>query len=161
MPLALSTYFPYAISKADTNFKYYLFIVIICSCRSNCCAYDNWCCTFHVSYHLYQLNFLFQISIVVLVYYLINLLFFGVLLLHYYINLRSPGIFCLFSGDIYLSLVISLSNPIFFVLFSTVLELLCGEDLETFVILSAVLLPIKSPVVSIVFLFELLFLNQF
>ena len=48
---------------------------------------------------------------------------------------------CLFSGDIYLTLSI----------FSFVSELLCGEVFETFVILSAILLPIKSLVASAVF----------
>ena len=52
------------------------------------------------------------------------------------------------SGDIYLSFGISLSNPIFPSLFATVSELFCKEVLETFVILSAVLLPIKLPISS-------------
>ena len=33
-----------------------------------------------------------------------DLLLFGIPLLYYYVNLRSPIIFCLSSGDIYLSL---------------------------------------------------------
>ena len=37
----------------------------------------------------------------------------------------------------------------------TVSELFCGDSFETFVILLAVLLPIKSPVASAVFLFSL------
>ena len=81
-----------------------------------------------------------------LVYYLRNLLFLNIPLLYYYINLRSSIIFCLSSEDIYLSLDISLSCS--FVLVS---ELFCSELLETFVILLAILLPIKSPVASVVF----------
>ena len=76
-----------------------------------------------------------------LAYYLTNLLFVDIPLLYYYINLRSSRIFCLSSGDIYLSLDISLSCS--FVIIS---ELFCGELLETLVILSAILLPVKSPV---------------
>ena len=55
--------------------------------------------------------------------------------------------FCLFSGDIYLSLGISLSFS-----FVTVSKLFCCKFFETFVILSVILLPIKSPVASSVFL---------
>ena len=55
-----------------------------------------------------------------LVYYLINLLFFDIPLLYYYVNLRTSIIFCLYSGDINLSLGISLSSPIFSVSFPTV-----------------------------------------
>ena len=86
-----------------------------------------------------------------LVYCLTSLLFFGILILYYYINLRSSMIFCLFSGDIYLSLGITLSNLIFSASLSTVSELFCGEVLETFVILSAILLAIKLPVASVFF----------
>ena len=71
-----------------------------------------------------------------------KLLFFEILLLSYYINLRSLIICFLFSGDIYLSL----SSPIFSPSFVTISELLCGKVFETFVILSAILSPIKSPV---------------
>ena len=69
-----------------------------------------------------------------LVHCLTNLLFFDIPLLCNYINLRSSIIFCLSSADIYLSLGISLSCPF--------------KIFETFVILSAILLPIKSPVAS-------------
>ena len=72
-----------------------------------------------------------------------NLSFFEIPLLHCYINLRSSIMFCFFSGDIYLSLGISLSCS-----FETVFELFCGDIFETFVILSPVLLAIKSPVAS-------------
>ena len=82
-----------------------------------------------------------------LMYCLTNLLFFNIPLL-YYINPNSAIICCLFSGDIYLTFGISHS-------FSSVSELSC----EVFVILSAILLPIKSPVASA--LFELLSLKQF
>ena len=56
-----------------------------------------------------------------------------------------------FFWGIYLSLGISISNSVFFVSLSAVSELLCDEVLETFVILSAILLPIKSPVAPAVF----------
>ena len=81
-----------------------------------------------------------------LVYCLKNLLLFDISLLCYYMNLRSSIVFCLFSGDIYLSLGISLSC-----LFVTVSELLCWGFFETLIILSAILLPIKSPVAFAVF----------
>ena len=77
-------------------------------------------------------------------YCLTNFLFFDILLLYYYhINLKSSKIFCLSSGDIYFSFGIFLPY-----LFITVSELICWEFFETFVILSAILLPIKSPVAS-------------
>ena len=82
---------------------------------------------------------------VYLVYFLTNLLFFDILLLCYYINLRSSIIFCLSSGDLYLSLGISLSSP-----FVIVSELFCDELLQTSVILLAILLLIKQPVASAV-----------
>ena len=85
-----------------------------------------------------------------LVYFLTNLSFFCIPLLYYY-ELRSSIIFCLFSEDIYLFSGISLPNPIFYVSLSTVPELFCGKVLETFVILSAIFLPVKSPVASAVF----------
>ena len=56
---------------------------------------------------------------------------------------------CLFSGDIYLSFGISLSPSS--VSFVTVPKLLCGDVPETSVILLGILLPIKSPVASIVY----------
>ena len=65
-----------------------------------------------------------------------NLLFFGIPLL-YYISLNSI-IFCLSFGEIYLSLGISL------------LTSFCNF-FDALVILSAILLPIKSPVASAVF----------
>ena len=80
-------------------------------------------------------------------------------LLYYYIILRSSTIFCLSSRDIHLSLGISLSGSIFSVLFLTAFKLLCDKVFETFVILSVILLTIKSPVASA--FFELLFLRQF
>ena len=58
---------------------------------------------------------------------LLNSLFFGIPLL-YYVSFNSSIIFCLSLGEIYLSLLTSYS--------------LCGFA----VILSAILLPIKSPV---------------
>ena len=81
-----------------------------------------------------------------LVYCQTNLLFFDIPLLYYYINLRSSIIFCFSSGDTYLSLSISLSYS-----FVTVSELFCCNTFEIFVILSAILLPIKSPIASAIF----------
>ena len=80
-----------------------------------------------------------------MVYFLTNLLSFDIPLLYYYINLRPSIIFCPFSGDIYLSLDISLS----FLLLAN-FRLFYGEVFETFVVLTAILLPFMSPVVSAV-----------
>ena len=66
-----------------------------------------------------------------------NLLFFGIRLL-YYISLNSSIIFFLSFGEIYLSLSISL------------LASFC-DFFDALVILSAILLPIKSLVASAVF----------
>ena len=60
-------------------------------------------------------------------------------------------VFCLFSRDTYVFLGICLLNPVFSVSISTAPEWFCGENLGTFVVLSAILLPIKSPVASTVF----------
>ena len=57
--------------------------------------------------------------------------------------------FCLSSEVIYLSLAISISCS-----FAIVSELICGKVFEIFVILSAILLPVKSPVAPAVTLFE-------
>ena len=86
-----------------------------------------------------------------LMYCLKNLIFFYILLLYYYTNLNSSIIFCLLSRDIYLSFGIS----------NSFCECNSSEDFfETLVILSAIiLLPIKSPVASAVFLIA--FLKQF
>ena len=78
------------------------------------------------------------------VHFLASLLIFDISLLYYYVNLRSSTIFFPFSGDIYLSLDISVS-------LSTVSEIFRVEFLETFGILLAILLPIKSLVPSDVF----------
>ena len=64
------------------------------------------------------------------VYYLTNLLFFDILLLYYQINLKSPIIFCLSTGNIYLSACIYLSCSFF-----TVSKLFCGDVFEAFVVL--------------------------
>ena len=77
-----------------------------------------------------------------LMYCLKYLLFFDILLLYYYINLRSLIIFWLSSGYINLSWSISLSLS-----FAIPSELFYGEILKTFVVLLAILLPIKSPAV--------------
>ena len=69
---------------------------------------------------------------------LVNLLFFDIPL--YYTNLNSSIICCRFSGDIYLSFGISISSL-------TSLFFKCSSlegFFEAFVILSAILLPIKS-----------------
>ena len=80
-----------------------------------------------------------------LTYCLTNLLFFDIPSLYHYTNFNSSIICDLFSGDIYLSLGISISS-----LASSFCE--CLEDFfVTLVILSAILLPIKSPVASAVF----------
>ena len=81
-----------------------------------------------------------------LVCYLTNSLFFDVSLLYYYINLRLLINPCRTSGDRDLSLSISLSCS-----FVTVSELTCCELFCAFVILLAILLPIKSSVVSSLF----------
>ena len=56
----------------------------------------------------------------------------------------------LFYGDISLSFGISLLNPVFSVSLATISRLTCDELLDTFVILSEILLPIKSSVASAV-----------
>ena len=73
---------------------------------------------------------------------LTSLLFFDIPLLYCYTNLNSSIIYCLSSGDMYL---------FFFVVrhFSSFCNSL--GDFKALVILSAVLLPIKSPVASAVF----------
>ena len=85
---------------------------------------------------------------------LTNLLFFDITLLYYYILLKSSIIFCLFSGNICLSLRISLWGLLFSSSFLTVSELFC-EVLEAFEIFYAILLLIKSPVASTVFIIAL------
>ena len=75
-------------------------------------------------------------------YFLINLLLFDILLL-YFTNLNSTIICCLFSGDMHLSF--GISNSFLFC------ECNFIEDFEALAILSAILLPIKSPVASAVF----------
>ena len=83
-----------------------------------------------------------------LVYYLTNLLVFGIGILCYYIILRLSIIFCLFSGNIHLSLSYSLSSLIFSVSFVTVSKLFLRKAIQTFLIIWAILLPIKSLVAS-------------
>ena len=70
---------------------------------------------------------------------------------YYHIIFRSSVVSFLFLVDIYLPLDIYLSNPIFSASVSIVYKLFCGGVLETYVIMSAILLPIKSPVTSAVF----------
>ena len=79
---------------------------------------------------------------------LANLLCFDIPLLYFYINLNSSIICCFSSGDIYLSLGISLL---------ALSKCNSFKDfVETLVISSAILLPIKSPVASAVFLIAVL-----
>ena len=85
--------------------------------------------------------------------YLTNSLFFYIPLLYYYTSLNSSVICCLFSGDMFLSFGSSDSS---------LTSLICSffDFLETLVSLPAILLPIKSPVVSDIFwisLFEAVF----
>ena len=78
---------------------------------------------------------------------LTDLLFFGIPLLYYYINLNSSIIFCLSCGDVYISFGISL-----------VTTFGCGSLVgffEILLILFAIIFPTKSPV-ALAF-FELLF----
>ena len=74
-----------------------------------------------------------------------NLLFFGIPLFYYYINLNSSIICCLSFGDIYLSFGISLLTSVHDD------SSWCGffkDFFDAIVILSAILLPIKSLVAS-------------
>ena len=90
-----------------------------------------------------------------LVYCLTNLLFFDIPLLYCYTNLNSSITCCLFSEDMYLSFGISISS--LGVFFCSSLEYF----FQIFIILSAILLPIKSPVASATFwiaLFEAVFI---
>ena len=78
---------------------------------------------------------------------LTNLLFLVVSLLYCYTNLNLSIICCLSSRDMYLFLELALFKP-------TSLSLFCNslaDFFETLVILSAILLPIKSSVASAVF----------
>ena len=74
---------------------------------------------------------------------LTNLLFFGIPLLYYYINLNSSIIFCLYCGDIYLSFGISLLTAFEWGSLAGFFQIL--------VILSAIKLTTKSPLGSAVF----------
>ena len=99
------------------------------------------------------------ISMFDLMYCLTKLLSFDIPLLYYNTNFYSSITCCLFSGDIYLSFGISVS-------FSSVFKCNSFEcnffgDFEALVILSAILLPIKSPAASAVLriaLFEAVFI---
>ena len=77
-----------------------------------------------------------------------NFLFFDIPLLYYHIILNSSIICCLSFGDIYLSFGISLLASFH----DNSGECNSFEDfLKTLIILSAILLPVKSPVASAVF----------
>ena len=71
-------------------------------------------------------------------------LFFNIPLLYFYTSLNSAIICCLFSVDMHLSFGTSDSS---------LTSSFCGflEFLETLVVLSSILLPIKSPVASSAF----------
>ena len=86
-----------------------------------------------------------------LVYCLTSLLFFDIPLLHYCISFRSSIIFYLFSRDIYFSLGISLSSSMFSLSLSTTSDILGWSIFKTFLILSAIVLSIKSPIASVYF----------
>ena len=86
-----------------------------------------------------------------------NLLFFGIPLLYYHTNRNSWINCCLSSGDMHLFLRVAFST---FFSVSLFCKYLVGF-FETLVILSVILLPIKSPVASAVFwiaLFEAVFI---
>ena len=88
-----------------------------------------------------------------MIHFLIDLLIFYVSLLYCYTSLNSSIICCFFSGDLYLSFGISISSS-----FCDCNSL--GEFFQTLIILSAILLPNKSPVASAVFwiaIFEAVF----
>ena len=80
-------------------------------------------------------------------YCLANLLFFDIPLLYYNTDLNSSIVCCRFSDDIYLSFGISISSLSLSFCECNSLE----GFLEIFVILSAILLPIKSSVASTAF----------
>ena len=82
-----------------------------------------------------------------------NLLFFGIPLLYYYVNLNSSIICCLSFGEIYLSFGISLltSFDCIYSFCDFFDALVTSFGLGFAVILSAILLPTKSPVASGVF----------
>ena len=79
-----------------------------------------------------------------------NLLFFDIPLL-YYVSLNSSIIFCLSFEEIYLSFGISLLTSFDCFLHYVIDALVTSFGLGFAVILSAILLPIKSPVASAVF----------
>ena len=81
--------------------------------------------------------------LIIFCYFIINL--------YFYFNLSLSIICSFFSKDIHVSFGISVSNPIFSVSHSSLSGLFCREFLETFVVLSAILLTIKLPVVSAIF----------
>ena len=87
-------------------------------------------------------------------YFIVNFLkrlwFFDISLLYYHIHLSSSITSCPSSRDIYLSLGISLGIS-WSISLVTVSELFYCKIFETFVVLLAILLPIKSPVDSAVF----------
>ena len=78
---------------------------------------------------------------------LTNLLFFDIPLLYSHTSLNSSIICCLSSGDMYLSLGVAFSASTSVSSFGNSLV----ELFETLVILSAILLPVKSPFASAVF----------
>ena len=103
-------------------------------------------------HHLFHPNFCPKSGwLIWCIYWKIICIFFDITLLYYFLNFRSPIICCLFSGDIHFSFGIFLSRPIFAFSFAVGSRLFFHEVIRTFIILSAILLPIKSPVASAVF----------
>ena len=94
-----------------------------------------------ITFCLFSGDIYLSISIVTVMSFFFFFFWFFDISLLYYFKLSSFIIYCLSSKDTYFTLGISL-------LFSFVIifELFCCEFFETFVILSAVLLPIKPPV---------------
>ena len=86
-----------------------------------------------------------------LVYYLTNLLFFCILLLYYYINLRSSIIFYIFYGYIYLSLGILYQILCFLFYFQLSSNYPALNFLRPLIFYQRLLLSIKSLVASVVF----------
>ena len=92
-------------------------------------------------------------------YCLTNLLFFDIALLYYYINLSSSIIHCLSLGYIYIYIYTFYLVFLFHFYFLLNYFVNAIPLMIFFVILSAILLPIKSPVGSGIF--ELLFFRKF
>ena len=84
-------------------------------------------------------------------YCLTNLLVFDISLLYYNFNLTSLIVCWLYSGNIYLSVGIFRTNVVLSLSILSVSEFLYDKLFDTFVIVSAILLPMQSLVTSTVF----------